>query len=140
MMELPPMPAGASLVARFVSSPEADALLRRADIVVLPYTRTERFDQSGVLATALGAGRPSVLSDIGGFAEIAATGAARVVAPGDAAALHEALAELVADPAQRERMSAAARAAATGPYSWEAAAAATLRLYEAVTGSAGRGA
>jgi glycosyltransferase involved in cell wall biosynthesis len=140
MMELPLMPAGASLVARFVSSGEADALLRRADLVVLPYTRTERFDQSGVLATALGAGRPSVLSDVGGFSEVAATGAARLVAPGDADALHDALAGLVADPAERARMSAAALAAARGPYSWDAAAAATLRLYAAVTGSAARAA
>ena len=132
MMELPPMPAGASLVARFVSCEEADALLRRADLVVLPYTRTERFDQSGVLAAALGAGRPPVLSDIGGFSEIAATGAARLVAPGDAGALHAALAELVADPQERERMGTAARAAAAGPYSWEAAAKATLRVYESV--------
>jgi glycosyltransferase involved in cell wall biosynthesis len=130
MMELPPVPAGVSLVARFVGSDEADAVLRRADVVVLPYTRTERFDQSGVLATALGAGRPTVLSDIGGFSEIAATGAARLVTPGDADALRDALAVLVADPAQRERMSAAALAAARGPYSWEAAARATLAVYE----------
>ncbi len=135
MMKLPPMPAGASLVARFVGSGEADALLRRADVIVLPYTRTERFDQSGVLATALGAGRPTVLSDIGGFSEVAATGAARLVTPGDADALHGALASLVADPQQRERMSAAALSAASGPYSWDAAARATLTLYEAVIGS-----
>jgi glycosyltransferase involved in cell wall biosynthesis len=135
MMELPSMPASASLVARFVSSEEADALLRRADVVALPYTRTDRFDQSGVLATALGAGRPAVLSDIGGFSEIAATGAARLVAPGDADDLHAALAALVADPQQRERMSAAALSAARGPYSWDAAARATLKLYEAVIGS-----
>jgi glycosyltransferase involved in cell wall biosynthesis len=138
MMELPPMPAGARLVARFVSGGEADALLRRADIVVLPYTRTERFDQSGVLATALGAGRPAVLSDIGGFSEIAATGAARLVAPGDADALHGTLAALVADPQQRKQMSAAALAAASGPYSWDAAARATLTLYEAVASGAER--
>jgi glycosyltransferase involved in cell wall biosynthesis len=135
MMALPPMPAGVSLVPRFVAAAEADALLRRADVVVLPYTRTERFDQSGVLATALGAGRPSVLSDIGGFAEIAQTGAARLVAPGDAAALHDALAALVADAGLRSEMGAAARAAAEGAYSWDAAAAATMALYEAVTGS-----
>jgi glycosyltransferase involved in cell wall biosynthesis len=135
MMELPPVPLGTSVVARFVSTEEADALVRRADLVVLPYTRTERFDQSGVLATALGAGRPAVLSDIGGFSEVAATGAARLVAPGDAGALHEVLAALIADPAERERMSAAALAAARGPYSWDAAAEATLRLYAAVIGS-----
>jgi glycosyltransferase involved in cell wall biosynthesis len=125
-------------VARFVSTEEADALLRRADLVVLPYTRTERFDQSGVLATALGAGRPAVLSDIGGFSEVAATGAARLVPPGDADALHDVLAALIADSAERQQMSSAALGAARGPYSWDAAAQATLRLYEAVTGSAAR--
>ena len=35
---------------------ELAALFRRADVVVLPYARTERFDQSGVLATALAFG------------------------------------------------------------------------------------
>jgi glycosyltransferase involved in cell wall biosynthesis len=135
MMQLPSMPAGVSLVPRFVAATEADALLRRADVVVLPYTRTERFDQSGVLATALGAGRPSVLSDIGGFAEVAQTGAARLVPPGDAAALHDALAALVGDAGLRAEMGAAALAAAEGEYSWDVAAAATMALYGAVTGS-----
>ena len=132
MMALPSMPEDVTLVPRFVSTGEADALIRRADVIVLPYTRTERFDQSGVLAAALGAGRATVLSDIGGFSEVAGTGAARLVAPGDAEALHAALAELVADPQARERLGAAARAAATGPYSWDAAARATLAVYETI--------
>ena len=53
------------------SSPtsELPAFFRRADIVVLPYTATERFDQSGVLATALALRQGDVLSDIGGFSE-----------------------------------------------------------------------
>jgi glycosyltransferase involved in cell wall biosynthesis len=133
MMELPPVPAGATLVPRFVTPAEAASVLARADLVVLPYTRTERFDQSGVLAAALGAGRPAVLSDIGGFSEIAATGAARIVPPGDSTALHDTLTELLADHAARERMSAAALAAASGPYSWDAAARATLAVYARVT-------
>ncbi len=130
MMELPPVPADAMLVPRFVTAGEGAALIRRADIVVLPYTRTERFDQSGVLATALGAGRPAVLSDIGGFPEIAATGAARLVPAGDSGALRDVLAELIDDPAARQRMSAAAAAAAAGPYSWDEAAQRTRALYE----------
>ncbi len=36
-----------------------------------------------MLATALAFGRPIVLSDVGGFAEVAAYGAAVLVAPGD---------------------------------------------------------
>ena len=135
MMALPATPPGVTLVPRFVSEAEAAALIARADLLVLPYTRTERFDMSGVLAAALGAGRPSVLSDIGSFSEVAATGAARLVPPEDGAALHDVLAELLADPAARERMSAAARAAARadGPFSWDAAARATMALYARVT-------
>jgi glycosyltransferase involved in cell wall biosynthesis len=122
-------PPGVRFVPRFVSDAEAAALFRRADVIVLPYTRTERFDQSGVLATALAFGKPSVLTDIGGFGEIAATGAGELVPPDDPAALSEALRTLLADPPARERLAAAARAAAAGPYSWAAAARATAALY-----------
>ena len=57
---------------------------RRADLVVLPY---REIDQSGVLFTALAFGAPLLLSAVGGFREVAAHGAAALVAPGDAAAL-----------------------------------------------------
>ncbi|MGI8505540.1 MAG: glycosyltransferase family 4 protein [Solirubrobacteraceae bacterium] len=116
-------------VPRFVSDAELPAFFRRADVVVLPYSRTERFDFSGVLATALAFGRPSLLSDIGGFSEVAALGAARLVAPDDVDALGEALADLIADGSARDRLAAAALAAARGPYSWDAAALDTLGLY-----------
>jgi glycosyltransferase involved in cell wall biosynthesis len=123
-------------VPRFVSDAQLPAFFRRADVVVLPYSRTERLDQSGVLATALAFGRPSVVSDVGGFAEVAATGAAKLVAPDDPEALGEALMGLVQDPHEREKLSAAAVAAARGPYSWDRAGGETLALYEAVvTGS-----
>jgi len=94
--------------------------------VVLPYSRTERLDFSGVLATALGFGRAIVLSDVGGLGEVAAQGAARLVAPDDAAALRAALVELIEDPGARERLEAGARAAARGPYSWDVASRQTL--------------
>jgi glycosyltransferase involved in cell wall biosynthesis len=137
MMDLAPLRAlggdGVRWVPRFVSDGELGALLERADIVVLPYARTQRFDQSGVLATALAFGKAIVASDIGGFSEVADAGAARLVVPDDAAALGAALSELVADPAARERLAAGALAAARGPYSWDAAAEATLALYERLT-------
>ena len=126
-------PPGVRFIARFVSDAELAAYFRRADVVVLPYSRTERFDMSGVLATALAFGRPCVLSDVGGFSEVAATGAARLVAADDVAALREALRGLLTDPAERERRAAAALAAARGPYSWEAAARSTLALYERIS-------
>ena len=104
---------------RFVPDPEIAALFRRADLVVLPY---RDIDQSGVLFTALAFGRPLLLTDVGGFLEIAAAGAAELVPPGDPAALHEALTGLLADPARRERLAAGARDAAATTYAWDAIA------------------
>jgi glycosyltransferase involved in cell wall biosynthesis len=122
-------PAGVRFVPRFVSDAELPAYFRRADVVVLPYVRTERLDFSGVLATALAFGRATVASDIGGFSEVAAAGGLRLVAPGETDQLRDVLAELIADQATRERLAAGARAAAAGPYSWDQAAASTLDLY-----------
>lgn len=115
-------------VERFVADPELPAYLRRADLVVLPYRRV---DQSGVLYTALAFGKPMVLSDIGGFSELARThAAARLVPPEDPAALREALAELLADADAREALAVRAAAAAAGPYSWDEVGRRTLALYE----------
>ena len=140
MMDLAPLRAlggdGVRWVPRFVSDGELGALLERADVVVLPYARTQRFDQSGVLATALAFGKAVVVTDTGGFAEIGAAGAARMVAPEDPDALGAALSALVTDPPERERLGAAALAAARGRYSWDAAARATLALYERMTSCA----
>jgi glycosyltransferase involved in cell wall biosynthesis len=111
----------------FVGDHELAAFFRRADLVVLPYLE---IDQSGVLATALAFGAPLLLSAVGGFPEIAATGAAALVAPGDPAALATELQRLLGDLAARERLGTAAGAAATGPLSWDAIAARTLALYE----------
>jgi glycosyltransferase involved in cell wall biosynthesis len=124
-------PAGVRFVERFVDGGEAAGLFRRADLVVLPYREIEG---SGVLATALAFGSPLLLTDVGSFPEVAATGAAELVPPGDAAALHDALARLVADPGRRARLAAASRAAAGGPYAWEPIARQHLALYERLLG------
>ncbi|HEY3830011.1 MAG TPA: glycosyltransferase family 4 protein [Solirubrobacteraceae bacterium] len=117
------------LVPRFVSDAEIRALMCRASLLVAPYREIE---QSGVVLTALGAGKPLLLSDAGGFPEIAASGAARTMRAGDARALADALRELLGDPALLDAMATHARAAASGKYSWGAVAQAHLRLYERV--------
>lgn len=122
-------PAGVRFVPRYVTDAELAACFRRADVVALPYTETERLDFSGVLATALAFAKPAVVSDVGGFAEVAVTGAARLVPPRDPDSLAQALAELLSDPAECERLATGARAAAAGPYSWREAAERTLGLY-----------
>jgi glycosyltransferase involved in cell wall biosynthesis len=126
---------GVRFVPRFVPERQLPAYFRRADVVVLPYSRTERLDQSGVLATALAFAKPTVLSDVGGFGEVAATGAAVLVPPGDAGALREALLGLLGDPERRVRLAAAAAAAAAGPYSWDEAGRRTLALYRELAGA-----
>lgn len=120
-------PGRVRFLTRFVEDAEIPAIFRRADLVVLPYRDAEH---SGVLYTALAFGRPLLLSAVGGFPEVAATGAARLVPPEDPAALAAALEELIADEAARARLAEAARAAAAGPYSWDEAARRTLALYE----------
>jgi glycosyltransferase involved in cell wall biosynthesis len=120
-------PGRVRFVTRFVEDAEIPPIFRRADLVVLPYRDAEH---SGVLYTGLAFGKPLVLSAVGGFPEVAAAGAARLVAPGDPASLAAALSELIGDRAARERLATAAQEAAAGPYSWGAVAAQTLALYE----------
>lgn len=122
-------PPNVRFVPRFVADDEIAAFFGRADLVVLPY---REIDQSGVLFTALAFGNPLLLTAVGGFPEVAATGAAELVPPGDPAALHVALARLLSDPAARDRLAAAARAAAAGPYAWDAIAEQTLALYHSL--------
>ncbi len=113
-------------LTRFVDEAEIPAIFRRADLVVLPYLDAEH---SGVLYTGLAFGKPLVLSAVGGFPEVAETGAARLVPPGDTAALAATLDELIRDEAARAELAAAATRAAAGLFSWDEAARRTLDLY-----------
>jgi glycosyltransferase involved in cell wall biosynthesis len=120
-------PPNVRWISRFVTDDEVAAYFRRADLVVLPY---REIDQSGVLFTAMAFGAPLLLSAVGGFAEVAADGAAALVAPGDAGALAGELRRLLGDDGARAELAAGARAAAAGRYAWDAIAAAHLALYE----------
>jgi glycosyltransferase involved in cell wall biosynthesis len=117
---------GVRFVERFVTEGEAAALFRRADLAVLPY---REIDQSGVLFTALAFGVPLILTDVGGFSDIARAGAAALVAPGDAHALHDELAALLDDPPRRATLAAAALRLADERHGWDAIARAHLDLY-----------
>jgi glycosyltransferase involved in cell wall biosynthesis len=121
-------PPNVRFVPRYVSDAELPAYFRRADLLVLPHRSV---DVSGVLFAGLAFGKPMILSDVGGFREVVEDhGAGRLVAPGDPAALSQAIGELLADPAERERLAGRARAAAAGPYSWDSVAQRTLAVYE----------
>jgi glycosyltransferase involved in cell wall biosynthesis len=113
-------------VPRFIEDAEMPAFFRRADVVVLPY---REIDQSGVLYSAMAFGKPMIVTSVGGFQEVAQKGAARAVSPNAPRELAAAIRELLDDPVERERLGAAAAAAADGEYSWDSIARRTLTLY-----------
>src|SRR5690606_13974896 len=84
------------------------ALMRAARVVVLP-SRSENFPL--VVLEALAAGAPLVATRVGGIPEAVRDGReALLVPPDDPAALAGALARVLADPALRARLAAAALA------------------------------
>jgi glycosyltransferase involved in cell wall biosynthesis len=112
--------AGIEILDRFLSDAELAALLRRAEVVVLPY---RRIDSSGVLFAALAFGRALVLSDVGSFRELHDEhGIGVLVPPDDPAALATAVAGVLEDDAGRAELEAASRRAAAGPFAWDAVA------------------
>jgi glycosyltransferase involved in cell wall biosynthesis len=124
---------GVTATLGYVPSGVFAGILRRADLLVLPYLS---IDSSGVVFAALALGTPFVASDVGALGEVAAdTGAGIVVAPGDPAALAGAITGLLGDAERRRAMRAAALAAAAGPYAFAESARAAQALYEAVSSS-----
>jgi glycosyltransferase involved in cell wall biosynthesis len=122
-------PPSVRFFCEYVDADELRWLLRRAELVVLPY---REIDASGAAFTAIGAGVPLLLSEAGSFPEIAATGAARTVPVGDSAALAGALADLLGDPRGLEAMARRAAEAAAGPYAWGHVGTRTLALYDSL--------
>ena len=113
----------------FLPDDEVAALMRDATLVVLPYRRT---DASGVLATAIGHGRPAVVTDVGSLGEtVRDFGLGEVVPPDDERALADACLRLLTD---RDRLAAAFEGtrAARKALTWDAAAGEHERVYEAV--------
>ncbi len=126
-MPLPALSPGVRLVPRFVTEAEAAWCFARADVVVLPYREIE---SSGVLFTALGLGRATLVSGVGGFTELGA--AVAHVPPGDPAALREELTRLLGDPDARRALERAATHAAATTFAWGPIARAHRALYERI--------
>ncbi|HEX6156605.1 MAG TPA: glycosyltransferase [Burkholderiales bacterium] len=105
--------AGEVLIAGFHQ--DVRPLLAASDVVALPSTSVETFSLAALEAMALG--RPVVLSEIGGAAEMVRPGENGFLFPAhDTPALVAALGAL-ADPAARERMGAAARSTVEARFS-----------------------
>lgn len=101
--------------------------LQTIDVFVLP-SRWEAFP-IGILE-ALACGVPQVCSDVGGVGEAVDARTGRLVPPDDAAALADAIIELLGDPALRRSMSAASMHRHAERYKVERMAAATAALYD----------
>lgn len=111
----------------YVPNGEVRGLMESAAAVVMPY---RRLDSSGVLATAIGYGRPVVVTDVGSLGEqVREFDAGRIVPVEDASALAEACNSLLQSPEKLERAAEGARRAAA-TLTWEGAAEAHERLYE----------
>lgn len=124
------LPGTVRWLPRFVHDDEIPAIMRRADLLVLPYRDGE---QSGVLYTGLAFEKPMVVSNVGGLGDVAREhDAARLVEPGDVDGLGAELAELIGDEAARTALAGKAAAAAEGPFAWGNIAEMTLDLYREV--------
>ncbi|HTK30332.1 MAG TPA: glycosyltransferase [Candidatus Saccharimonadaceae bacterium] len=103
------------------------ALMAACDVFVLS---SEREGLSVTLLESMRASRPAVVTRVGGNAEAVEDGVSgHVVAAGDSAALGEAIAALLGDPARREREGAAARARFLGRFTAQRMVRETEALY-----------
>ncbi|HJQ72645.1 MAG TPA: glycosyltransferase family 4 protein [Actinomycetota bacterium] len=112
---------------RFQSEGEIDTLMTEATVVVLPYRH--QVDSSGVLARALGRGRPVVATSVGNLGEtVEEFGAGEVVPPEDVGALATACIRLLTDAGARERAIRGALAARR-TLTWQVSAQLHEQLY-----------
>lgn len=121
------LPPGRLRVLGRISDPELAVVLRRATMLVAP-SRTEGFGLPA--AEAMAVGTPVVCSDAPALVEVAG-GAAAVVPRGDAGALAVAIAKLLDDSAERDRMALAGRSRAA-EFDWDRVAERAWTLYRSL--------
>lgn len=116
----------------FIPAEEVGPMLARAACVVLPYHDAT---QSGVAAHAFGAGTPVIASQVGALPDVVSHGHnGLLVPPGDAAALADAIATFLGDPALAATLAAGASETAATLLSWPAIATETEAIYASLTG------
>jgi phosphatidylinositol alpha-mannosyltransferase len=121
-------------VLGFLSQDELTEELLAAKALAAPSVGMESFGM--VLTRAFACATPVVASDIAGYRAVMTPETGLLVPPGDAPALANALVELLADEARRQRLGAAARELAQERYSWDEIARRLARIYELVTAQA----
>ena len=112
----PPLRDAVMFRPGFVPDADVPALFAAADVVVLPYVTGT---YSGVVHLAYAFEKPVVTTRVGAVgAGVEEDGTGLAVPPGDAAALAEACAALLSDPAARARCAERVRAASREKYDW----------------------
>jgi glycosyltransferase involved in cell wall biosynthesis len=118
-IQLPdPPPEGVTLLTHFLQDADFAWVLRRANLVCLPYTA---IDLSGVLFSALALGRPLLLSDVGGFREFEGAGA-ELVEAGNPDALATRIIDLLEHPARLAALARQAQVTGETTYNWDSIA------------------
>jgi phosphatidylinositol alpha-mannosyltransferase len=119
-----------------VSEEDKRRLLRTVDVYVAPNLGGESFGI--ILVEAMSAGAPVLASDLDAFRRVLDDGRVGVTFPtGDTDALAAALLDLLAAPARREELSAAA-SSWVRRYDWSTVADELVAVYETVSAGAGK--
>lgn len=104
---------------------------RSLDVVVHASTKPEPFGRT--IVEAMACGRPVVVANAGGAAELFTHGVDAVgVSPGDPRALADAIAALVLDPARRAKLGEAARTTASARFSRARMGERVLEIYDSL--------
>jgi glycosyltransferase involved in cell wall biosynthesis len=116
-----------TLRLEFVSEEEEERLFAEADALVLPY---RNIDASGVAMSAVARGVPVLATAIAGFRELFEDqGGARLVPPGDAAAMANAITDWISARAQLKALAEGMRSRRADIPSWNEIARLHLAVY-----------
>lgn len=121
------------LLTGAVPAEEVPAWLRSADVVLCPAD----YEPFGIVPLeAMGCGRPVIASAVGGQLDtVTDPQTGRLVRPRSPVPLADAIAGLLADPAERAACGAAGRRRVLDHYGWDRVAAATERVYRDLLGT-----
>jgi glycosyltransferase involved in cell wall biosynthesis len=122
--------SGIEIINKYIPNEEVSKLFQRAAIVVLPYIEGS---QSGVLATALALGKPTIATKVGCFEETIESGKNGIlVNPGESEGLKDAILELLENKSLRQVMGKNAKDYSDAFLQWAPIAKSTLEAYNKI--------